>query len=79
MKAIIKGIKNFVFENKEVDKLAKRRALVCNFCEHKKKMKYEIIKDNRIKNISGDCCGLCKCPLSTLLRQNEKGCELGKW
>lgn len=79
MKAIVKGWTNYLWPNEKVEQQAKEWATICLDCEHNKVMKYEIIKDNRIKELAGHCCGLCGCPLSTLLRQNEKRCKAGKW
>lgn len=79
MKAIVKGWANFIWPNEKVENEAKRRAEICGGCEHNEHMKYEIIKDNRIEELTGHCCELCGCPLSTLLRQNDKTCEAGKW
>lgn len=77
--AILKGWFYYLFPSAKVELEARRRAKICKSCERRKRLKYEIIKDNRIQELTGWCCGICSCPLSTLLRQNEKGCQAGKW
>lgn len=59
-------------------KEAKRKANICLDCDHLESGKIEIIKDNKIKEISGAICGKCKCPLSAKLRSDDK-CPIGRF
>ena len=76
MKEILKGWGNFALGLKT--KEAKKKAEICLDCDHLENGKFEIIKDNKIKEISGAICGVCKCPLSTKLRSDDK-CPKGKF
>lgn len=80
LKAIIKGWENYIFTNEETEKKAIERAKICSKCPHAKKGTYEtLLPDYTLKKVKGMKCNVCGCPLSTLLRQNEKQCELNKW
>lgn len=79
-RAIVKGWANYLFPNEEIEKRAHERALICGKCPHSKKGTYQrLMSDYTLKDVQGMMCDVCKCPLSTLLRQNEKQCELNKW
>ena len=80
LKAILKGWENYIFTNPEVEAKAKERAKICARCPMAKKGTYpQLMKDYTLKDVEGMVCGVCGCPLSTLLRQDEKKCELNKW
>lgn len=80
LKAILKGWENYIFTDPEVEAKAKERAKICARCPMAKKGTYpQLMKDYTLKDVEGMVCGVCGCPLSTLLRQDEKGCELNKW
>lgn len=80
LKAIIEGWKNYIFTDPEMEKKAVERAKICAQCPHAKRGTYQKqMSDYTLKDIQGYMCDVCGCPLSTLLRQNEKGCELNKW
>lgn len=76
MKEIIKGWGNFALGLKTAE--AKKKAEICLNCESLENGKIEIIKDNKIKEISGAICAECKCPLSAKLRSDDK-CPKGKF
>jgi len=80
LKAILKGWENYIFTNPEMEAKARERARVCSTCPHAKVGTYQkFMPDYTLKDIKGFKCDVCGCPLSTLLRQDEKGCELKKW
>lgn len=80
LKAILKGWENYIFPDPEIEAKAKERAKICASCPMAKKGTYpQLMKDYTLKDVEGMVCGVCGCPLSTLLRQDEKGCELNKW
>lgn len=80
IKAIFKGWENYIFPSEEVEAKAKERAVICAKCPHSKKGTYQkLMKDYTLKDVQGCMCDICSCPLSTLLRQDEKKCELNKW
>jgi len=65
--AIIEGHKNLIFQDEETEIKYQQRILICNPCESRK------------SDLNIDICGECGCPLATLLRQDVKHCNLGKW
>ncbi len=76
LKAILKGWENYIFTCSAVEAKAKERAKICAGCPMAKKGTYpQLMKDYTLKDVEG----VCGCPLSTLLRQDEKKCELNKW
>jgi len=80
IKAIIEGWGNYIFPNEKKEIEAKRRAAICASCPHAKRHIYKkLMPDYSLQEVEGMICEVCGCPLSTLLRQDEKGCELGKW
>ena len=80
LKAILKGWENYIFTDSEVEAKAKERAKICAGCPMAKMSTYpQLMKDYTLKDVEGMVCGVCGCPLSTLLRQDEKKCELNKW
>lgn len=80
VKAILKGWENYIFPNEEAEAKAKERATICAKCPHAKKGTYQkLMKDYTLQDVEGYMCDICRCPLSTLLRQDEKQCKLNKW
>lgn len=78
LKAIYSGWKNYIFPNPEMEQKAKARAKICSKCPFAKQGTYQrLMKDYSLKEIKGLLCEKCGCPLSTLLRQDEKTCN--KW
>jgi hypothetical protein len=63
-KAILSGLKNYVFPTPESEKIAVERANVCGGCEY---------------NVN-DKCSLCGgCFLVLKVRSKNNGCPLQKW
>ena len=80
LKAILKGWDNYLFPDPETEKKAKERAQICAQCPHAVKGSYQqFMPDYTLKEVEGMKCDVCGCPLSTLLRQDDKKCELNKW
>ena len=78
IKAILKGWSNYLHANPQQEATARERAKICARCPHAKRGSLEVfLPDLTLKKIQGYKCERCACPLSTLLRQNEKTCE--KW
>lgn len=61
---IITGWKNYVFPNKEMEKLATERLLICIDCDKLK---------------TGNRCGLCGCFMPAKVRSAKSTCPLKKW
>jgi len=61
---IISGWKNYVFPNKEVEKIATERMLTCLDCSK--------LKTNKR-------CGLCGCFMPAKVRSIKSKCPLNKW
>lgn len=76
---IIDGWRGYLFEGKETEAMAMKRAKVCADCEHAVTgMIAQFIEDD-IKDIEGLVCGLCDCPLSAKCRSKFETCKAGKW
>ena len=79
LKYIIQGWKNYVFEDEEVEVLAKKKASICSACEHAVSSTWDdILPDATLVEVQGMVCNLCSCPLSTLLR-SSKACKDGRF
>tara|TARA_B100000287_G_C20398151_1_gene688501 strand:- start:310 stop:531 length:222 start_codon:yes stop_codon:yes gene_type:complete len=63
LESIINGWKNYIFENKEVEKIANQRAIICSKCDY------------NYLNI----CGQCGCMLPVKTRSLTSKCPLNKW
>ena len=70
LKDIWHGIKNALFTNPEVEKIAEVRLDICNTCPSKVED-----KDSEIFNT----CNECGCLLQLKSRSMESKCPLGKW
>lgn len=80
LKAILKGWENYIFTDPEIEAKAKERAKICAGCPMAKMGTYQkLMPDYSLQDVKGMKCNMCDCPLSTLLRQDEKKCELNKW
>jgi len=79
--SIIHGWWNYMFPNKETERMAAERATICGNCIHKRMSFTDIIKDRRNPQISGRHCEICLCPLATKIRSWEESCALDepKW
>ena len=74
---IINGWANYIFENPEIEKLAKKRAAICANCPNAVKSKFwNIFEDKEVKGV---VCNMCGCPLFSLLRSEQEKCKLNKW
>ena len=62
---IIIGWKNYIFPNKEVEKIATNRMITCLDCEKFK------IKERK--------CGICGCFMPAKVRNVDSTCPLNKW
>lgn len=78
--AILKGWDNYLFSDPEMEVKAKERAKICAQCPHAVVGSYQqFMPDYTLQEVEGMKCDVCGCPLSTLLRQDDKKCELKKW
>lgn len=76
--AILKGWENYIFPDEQTEIIAKERAFVCAACPLAVKGSYQkLMPDFSLSKVQGMKCSQCRCPLSTLLRQNEEICR--KW
>lgn len=71
---IFQGIKNDMFRKKHIEKVAKKRLLICNTCEHLDK-----IGDKCYVPGTQPCCGLCGCKLKWKVRCLAEACDINKW
>lgn len=78
---IINGWKNYFQGSKSIHlPIAKERAKTCIECpDIKKGLHSAILPDMQIKKIKGHYCGVCKCPISTIVRSEDYKCPKGKW
>lgn len=77
---ILNGWKNYVFKNKDIEELAKQRAVICANCDFSKKGSYQqLMPDYSLKNVKGYKCNKCGCPLSAKLRSEKETCPINKW
>lgn len=67
LRQIYQGWKNLIFENPEIEKLAKERALVCAKCP---------IRTDEVCDKSKGGCG---CPLVAKWRSPKSKCPTGRW
>ena len=75
---IINGWGNFIFENEVSENLAQKRATKCADCPHNKRGLIKIF-DGKIKEIDGNYCELCTCPLVVSVRSKNKKCPINLW
>ena len=79
-KAIVQGFKNYVFPDKEIEKVALQRAAICAACPFAVETKLkQLLPDDTIKEIDGLKCSDCGCILSAKLRQVFESCPQNKW
>lgn len=74
--AILSGWTNYVIKSPAIESMALERADKCSECPHMnpKGTVKKLMPDNTLIKTQGFVCGLCGCPLSTLLRQALKSC-----
>lgn len=77
---IVNGFANYVFPNERMEQVAIKRASICAQCPFAKENKIakKMVKDSRLKHISGLYCEICGCNLSAKVRANDY-CPKGKW
>ena len=76
---IIQGWTNYIWESHDIRLMAEQRAVECSGCENALYGKVLSFLDDDVKEIEGMYCGLCDCPLSTLLRSPESQCKINLW
>lgn len=75
---ILQGWQNYMDKSEVIEDVAKERAEICAKCPDAKHGKLlQFVKDE-LKEIQGHYCDVCKCPLSSKIRSNDK-CPLDKW
>jgi hypothetical protein len=65
---IIKGIINFSWKQRKIEKIAKERRKFCDLCSYK--------GNNCVVSGTGPCCNICGCSLKLKLRVPEEVCAL---
>ena len=78
MKNILSGWKNYVDKSEVTENLARQRATICASCPHAKQGKLLAFIKDRLTEIEGAYCNICKCPLSAKVRSNDI-CPENKW
>jgi hypothetical protein len=80
---ILQGWKNYAFESKEIESMAKARAVDCAGCDMAVYGLVASLVNDEIKEIKGLVCNGCetniKCPLSGKLRSPNESCPKGLW
>lgn len=77
---IVAGFGNLAFPNPEVEVIAMKRAEVCAECPNAVPSGiYNVIADNKTKQIQGMKCDMCGCALSAKVRSVNDTCPRGKW
>ena len=80
LKNIIDGFAGLAFPNEKTEVLANRRAEICAVCPFAVSNGiYNIVADNRTKQIQGMKCTKCGCNLSAKVRSVNDYCPEGKW
>ena len=76
---ILNGWRNFMDKSEVTEQIALQRARKCVNCPHNKKgVLTAFIKDS-IKEVEGNYCDLCKCPLSAKIRSINEKCDDNQW
>lgn len=76
---ILSGWSNYLDKSDVSEKLAKERAKKCSVCPHAKHGKLLIFVKDDLKEIEGNYCDLCKCPLSAKVRSINEKCDDKQW
>lgn len=80
LQRIVEGWGNWIFPNKEVESIAKLRALRCATCDFNKDMLDSSLPDIlKPKGLSISVCTKCYCPIAQKTRSMDSECEIGKW
>lgn len=78
IKNILSGWKNYLDKTAVTETVAKQRAAVCASCPHAKQGKLLAFIKDRLTEIEGAYCNICKCPLSAKVRSTDI-CPDNKW
>ena len=79
LRNIVEGWGNYVFENDEVESIARQRAEECGKCDEAIVGIVAALVIDEIKDIEGMVCNKCNCPLSAKTRSLNETCPLRKW
>ena len=80
LQRIIEGWGNWIFPDKEVEKIAKVRALRCATCDFNKDMLDSALPDIlKPKGIIISACTKCYCPIAQKTRSMDEECPIGRW
>ena len=76
---IVKGWKNLVFKDPEIEKLAIKRANICDNCTYASTDEtFDMSEDGDIISLKG-YCKKCLCPFKAKLRSKQEICPIKKW
>lgn len=78
IKEIVSGWKNYLDKSEVTESLAQQRAIICAVCMHAKQGKLLAFLKDKLTEIEGTYCDICKCPLSAKVRSNDI-CPKNKW
>ena len=80
LQRIVEGWKNYIFPNKEVETIAKVRALRCATCDFNKDMLDSALPDIlKPKDVTISVCTKCYCPIAQKTRSMDSECEINRW
>lgn len=79
IESIISGWENYIFENKSVENMAKKRAEICEDCPENTVGNILVFFNDKLQNIKGRYCKECGCPLSAKVRSPNENCGYEKW
>lgn len=78
LKNILTGWKNFLLQSEVTEAQAVKRAALCATCPQAKEGKLLAFIKDRLTEIEGAYCNICKCPLSAKVRGTDT-CPEKKW
>nr|WP_322625013.1 hypothetical protein [uncultured Flavobacterium sp.] len=78
MKNILSGWKNFLSQSEVTETTATARAEICVACPNLRHGTLLAFIKDRLTEIEGTYCNVCKCPLSAKVRSNDI-CPENKW
>jgi hypothetical protein len=78
MKNILSGWKNFLSQPEVTETTATARAEICATCPSLRHGTLLAFIKDRLTEIEGAYCNVCKCPLSAKVRSNDI-CPENKW
>lgn len=71
IKNILYGWKNYLSKSDVSETTAKHRAALCSKCVQLRQGKLLAFVKDRLTEIEGAYCNVCKCPLSAKVRSND--------